>query len=369
MHATTIADPMTAGRAVRPFDRLQSPPGFITTPRTDTATARCRPKQPTPASPPPNGAPALNRTGCLRRVVFRGVRVLLAAGLLTAAAFYGKLALTNVASDQAYLSAEVISLRAPIEGQLSFETFSLGAFVAAGATLFRVENPRFGNREATAQLNWIKELIERLQVETDEAIVRHNQQEQIFRHHEALFKEQLISRLAYLEEQSKVALASTTMTNRQAQLQQALTRSRDVERQVALQKEAAVTMPVDGVVWNVPSQNGGHVSSHETVMQIIDPTRIWVDALFAEKHADKLQVGTTVAIRTRDGKQTWTGRVESIRGGTGRVAQESLATAGFGEFARRRVAVRVKMESANPFDAAQFYGVGRSVIVSLDSHE
>ena len=159
------------------------------------------------------------------------------------------------------------------------------------------------------------------------------------------------------------------MTNKQAQVQQAVARAREVERQAALQKEAAVTMPIDGIVWHVPQQNGGHVPPGETVMQNIDPQRIWVDALFAEKHADKLPVGTLVAIRTRDGKQSWSGRVESIRGGAGRVAQESIATAGFGEFARRRVAVRVKMESANPFDAAQFYGVGRSVIVSLNSHE
>src|SRR5207247_4483751 len=162
------------------------------------------------------------------------------------------------------------------------------------------------------------------------------------RHHEALFKEQLISRLAYLEEETKATLTLTIMANKQAQLQQALTRASEVERQVALQKEAAVTMPTDGVVWNVPLQNGGHVSSHDTVMQIIDPKRIWVDALFAERHMDKLQIGTLVGVRTRDGKQTWTGPVESMHGGTGRMAQERTAPAGLGESARRRVAVRVK---------------------------
>jgi multidrug resistance efflux pump len=297
------------------------------------------------------------------------VRVVLAAGLLTAAAFYARLALTDVVSDQAYITTEIISVRAPISGQLSLQPCEAGAPVVAGTTLFRVENARFGNQEAMAQLNWIKELVERLQMETDEAIVRHKQQEQIFRHHAALFKEQLISRLAYLEEETKVTLALAIVTNKQAQLKQALARSRDVERQVALQKEAMVAVPMDAVVWNVAQQDGAHVSPHDTVMQVIDPMRIWVDALFAEKHADKLQVGTLVTLATRDGQHTWSGRVETIRGGAGRLAQDNIATAGFGEFSRRRVAVRVKMESPNPFDAAQFYGVGRNVVVHLTSHE
>ena len=368
MRTTTISDAPIAMRSVQPFDRLPAADDFTTTPRTGTATS-CRLQQPRTAKPPVHDAPAPNRKAGLRRIFFRCVRALLAASLLTSAAFYANLVLTNVVSDQAYLNADIISLRAPIEGQLSFEPLLSGASIASSTMLFRVENPRFGNQEATAQLNWIKELVERLQMEVAEATVRHKQQEQIFRHHEALFKEQLISRLAYLEEETKATLTLTIMTNKQAQLQQALTRASEVERQVALQKEAAVTMPTDGVVWNVPLQNGGHVSSHDTVMQIIDPKRIWVDALFAERHMDKLQIGTLVGVRTRDGKQTWTGRVESMRGGTGRLAQERIATAGFGESARRRIAVRVKLESANPFDAAQFYGVGRSVVVSLNSHE
>jgi membrane fusion protein, multidrug efflux system len=322
-----------------------------------------------PASPPPNHAPTPDRPSRVRRLLFGCVRVVLAAGLLTAAAFYARLALTDVASDQAYITTEIISVRAPISGQLSLQPCEAGAPVVAGTTLFRVENARFGNQEAMAQLNWIKELVERLQMETDEAIVRHKQQEQIFRHHAALFKEQLISRLAYLEEETKVTLALAIVTNKQAQLQQALARSREVERQVALQKEATVAVPMDAVVWNVAQQDGAHVSPHDTVMQVIDPTRIWVDALFAEKHADKLQVGTHVTLATRDGQHTWAGRVETIRGGVGRLAQDSIATAGFGEFSRRRVAVRVKMESPNPFDATQFYGVGRNVVVRLTSHE
>jgi len=40
-----------------------------------------------------------------------------------------------------------------------------------------------------------------------------------------------------------------------------------------------------------------------------------------------------------------------------------------GLLTRRRVAVRVAMESNNPYEASQFFGVGRSVVVEVNDHE
>ena len=163
--------------------------------------------------------------------------------------------------------------------------------------------------------------------------------------------------------------ARTALTNKQAQARQADARAREVERQVELQKEAMVQMPFDGVAWTVPAKNGAQVAAHEPVLQVIDPRRIWVDAFFHEKHARKLRVGASVIIRTRDERQTWPGRVESVRGGVGRIACENFATGLPGDFTRRRVAVRVAIESHNPYNAGQFFGVGRSVVIELNDHE
>ena len=62
-----------------------------------------------------------------------------------------------------------------------------------------------------------------------------------------------------------------------------------------------------------------------------------------------------------DGPETWTGRVESVRAGVGRMDPEQFVAVPAGDLSRRRVSVRIRLESANPFTANEFYGVGRSV--------
>jgi multidrug resistance efflux pump len=293
----------------------------------------------------------------------------LTGAVLTGAGIYVRHIAVSATSDQAYINAEMAVLRAPIEGQLRLESFQSGAFISRGETLFSIQNPRFGNQEVNGQLNWARELIERLRAEADEAVVRCQQQEVVYRLHEKLHQEKLISDLEFIEEQTKLALAKSVLTNKQVQVRQAEGRAREMETQVELQKEASIRMPFDGVVWAVPAKAGAQVAVHEPVLQLIDPSRIWVDAFFHEKHANKLRPGVAVLIRALDGEETWKGRIESIRAGVGRIAYDNFAAGLPGGYDRRRVAVRVAMESRNPFDASQFFGVGRSVVVSIASHE
>jgi len=304
-----------------------------------------------------------------RRWLFRGVRLMCASGLLWAAALLAQKQLTVVSSDQACLNGPITALRSPIAGVLQLEFVEPGMPVCAGATLFRVDNPRFGNVEAMAQLNWLEELVDRLRMETAEAELRYATQEELFKHQEALFKEKLIPRLEYLTEEAKVALCRITLHNRKDQLRAAQTRSREIERQLALQKQAVTTMPFDGVVWSVRAQTGSEVGGQETVLYILDPKRVWVDAFVHEKHAHKFQVGTPVIVRAMDSEETWPGRVESIRAGAGRVDFEQLVAVPAGDLTRRRVAVRIKLESPTPFTAREFFGMGRSVKVTLPGHE
>ena len=304
-----------------------------------------------------------------RRLFFRCARLVLTGAVVAGAGAYVTHTFTSATSEQAYINAEMTVLRAPIEGQLRLEPVQPGAVIFRDATLFRIENPRFGNQEAMAQLNWLRELTERLHAEADEAAVRYQQQEQVYRLHEKLHEEKLISRLAFLEEETKLALARTALSNKQSQARQAEARTREVERQVELQKETMVQMPFDGVAWTIPAKTGAQVAAHEPVLQVIDPRRIWVDAFFHEKYSPKLRPGAPVTIRALDGRETWHGHVESIRGGVGRIAYESFTAGLPGDFTRRRVAVRVVMESNNPFDASQFFGVGRSVVVSVNDRE
>src|SRR4030095_6829574 len=161
----------------------------------------------------------------------------------------------------------------------------------------------------------------------------------------------------------------TTLSNKQAQAQQALARHAEMQRQVELQKGAVATMPFDGVAWTVAARDGVAVSAHEMVIQVIDPTRIRVDAFFRERHSHKIVIGMSVSIRSPDGKQAWRGWVESVRGGVGTIPYDDFPASIPGEFVRHRVAVRIRMEARTPFAASEFFGVGRNVVVSLKSDE
>jgi ribosome-binding ATPase YchF (GTP1/OBG family) len=87
-------------------------------------------------------------------------------------------------------------------------------------------------------------LPERLQSEVDEAVVRCRQQEQVYRLHEKLHGEKLISDLEFIDKETKLALAHSVLTNKQVQARQAEARARDLEAQVEVQKEASICMPV-----------------------------------------------------------------------------------------------------------------------------
>jgi multidrug resistance efflux pump len=304
-----------------------------------------------------------------RQLIFRCVRLAIGGALLSSAVVYTRTTLTTATSEQAYINGEITALRAPIAGQLRLEPMDSGRLLPAGAVLFHVENSRFGNQEAASQLNWVTELAGRLTAERDEAAVRSRQQEEVYRLNQKLFEEKLISRLALLEEETKLALARTVMTNKETLAAQAQDRCRDVKRQVELQKAAIVTMPFEGAAWAVSAKNGAEVSTHETVVEVIDPKRIWVDAFFQERHAQKLAVRSRVTVRALDGSMRCGGTVEWIRGGVGRIPSEGAAAVSAGDYTRRRVAVRVRLDGDCTFEASEFFGVGRSVVVTVGPHE
>lgn len=299
-------------------------------------------------------------------MLFRCVRLVLTGGIVAGAASYVMHITTSATSDQAYINAEVVMLRAPIEGELKLDQRSPGTMISQGTPVFTIQNSRFGNQEASAQLNALQELTERLQAEADEAAVVCLHQESVCKLHEKLHAEKVISDLQLSEEQTKLAVARTALTNRQLQARQAAARASSIQHQVELQKEAIVKMPFNGVVWAVPSKAGAQVAAHDPVLQVIDPKRIWVDAFFREKHANKIHQGALVTIRALDGNETWQGRVESIRAGIGRIAYENFTAALPVDYTTCRIAVRIAIDLNNPYDASQFFGVGRSVLVSLN---
>ena len=310
-----------------------------------------------------------DRKFSVRRFTFRCLRVTLAGAIITTATVYTRNSLTTARSAQAYINGEITALRAPIPGQIRIEAIASGRTLRAGTALFQIENARFGNEQALSQLNWVTELAQRLRAESEEAAVRYRQQEQVLRVHERMFAEMIIPRLELVEEQNKLALAGTVMTNKLVLAQKADERVAELKKQAELQETALVTMPFDGAAWAIPARNGAQVALHETVLEVINPERVWVDAFFHERHTDKLAIGNVVIISTPDGAPIGRGVVESIRGGVGRIPFDGVVAVASDNHSQKRVAVRVRLESENPFDASQFFGVGRNVVVTTSNHE
>jgi multidrug resistance efflux pump len=290
---------------------------------------------------------------------------MLAGVLVSCAAMYARTAFTSARSDLAYINAEITALRAPIPGQVRLESFASGRTLRAGAPLFTIENSRFGNEQALAQLNWVTDSAERLQADADEAAVRLKRQEEVADVHEKMFAEQIIPRMDLVDERARLDLAKTVLSNKLSLARKAADRAAELTRQVHLQQTAAVAMPFDGVAWTIPAKNGSHLAHNETVVEVINSEHMWIEAYFNERHAAKLRIGAEVNIQTPRGETIGSGSVESVRAGVGRIPFDGVAAVSPSEYITQRIAVRVRLNARTPFDASQFFGVGRSVVVTL----
>ena len=240
-----------------------------------------------------------------------------------------------------------------------------GTIVDAGTPLLQIDNPQFANTPMASELNRMQETIERLSAECEEADARLPKLEQIHQRAATMNREKLMSPVQFMEEEVKITTARASAAKRREQLDLAEKRRAALEKQAAALQSMTVNAPFDGVVWAAPAQDGAYVQPHETTLQLIDPKRVWVDAYLPERHAGKFSVGMKVTVRLLDDQRQLQGRVESVRAGVGRVPVGNSGAVAPGEYAQRRIAIRVRLESTNPFPASEFYGVGRSVALEL----
>ena len=101
----------------------------------------------------------------IRGSLFRILRVTVLVLVLIAAATWLRNILTSLESEQAVINAEIIEIRTPITGVLEINDVRPGMLLEKGKPLFRVENPRFGDRETVAQFNTLQTLVESLRAE------------------------------------------------------------------------------------------------------------------------------------------------------------------------------------------------------------
>lgn len=305
----------------------------------------------------------------LRASVFRVLRVAAIVLVIVGASVWLRNSLTSLRSEEAVINAEIIELRTPITGELQIHDIRPGMVVKAGDPLFRVVNLRFGDRESVAQYNGLQNLVETEKSELLGAQQGFDLAKVESERADRLYKSQVISRIELEQAHYRRDVAMQSIEEKKQQVQRSEQRTAEMKRQMELQKDSVITAPLDGIVWSVAAKAGEQMDSNKVVMQVVNPSRIWVDAFFSERHVKSLHPGLPAVIRSLDGTSSWRGSLQTIRAGVGRLAFDTNVAVPPPEMVKRQIAVRVAPNWDKPFSPTEFYGVGRSVEVTFTSGE
>jgi multidrug resistance efflux pump len=148
-----------------------------------------------------------------------------------------------------------------------------------------------------------------------------------------------------------------------------------INRQLKLNQQATIPSPTNGIVWSVESKAGEYVDPSTPIVEVLNCQNRWVEAFFSERNAEKIYPGKFVQVRLLGSEQgkVVSGRVESIRAGSGRVETGEDIAVPPPDSIRRQVAVRIKLDeitrqSAFPqnSETTQFCNVGRSAEVVFE---
>lgn len=155
------------------------------------------------------------------------------------------------------------------------------------------------------------------------------------------------------EQTHKIKTLKQTVKNAQAELEQA---QADFKRQL----QVTVKAPSSGVVWRLVTQQGKYMESGETLGQVLDCQRRWVDVYVDEQAVRSLQPGTLANIELYgSGSQVLQGKVSLVRSGVGRLAAGEDVAIPISPNLPRNTQVRVELDAdANKGEANLFCYVG-----------
>jgi multidrug resistance efflux pump len=162
--------------------------------------------------------------------------------------------------------------------------------------------------------------------------------------------------------------------NHQVLLDQTKEELRLITCQIEQMKCMSLKAPKRGVVWAVKASSGEYLREGDTVVQILDVDRVWVETFIAEEDCWKLHNGAPATVRLLGGadEQKWTAMVEAVRGGVGRTQVGELVAVPPPDLIRREVAVRLAFQrrddNVSLMAPEQFLGVGRTVEVDFDDN-
>ncbi|MCW7538196.1 HlyD family secretion protein [Aquabacterium sp. A7-Y] len=141
-----------------------------------------------------------------------------------------------------------------------------------------------------------------------------------------------------------------------------------IEAELQQQREARLASPVHGAVWGVESNTGDSVDHNGAVLRLIDCRAPWVEAFLKESEVEQLRPGQAVRVRSLQSGAQWSGVVETVRAGTGRVSVGQYVVDPPPEVMRRQLPVRVatariRVNWTTALPVKDFCGAGSSVSV------
>ncbi|NPT35373.1 HlyD family secretion protein [Paraburkholderia xenovorans] len=143
-----------------------------------------------------------------------------------------------------------------------------------------------------------------------------------------------------------------------------------VEAELEHQRMASVAADRQSVVWSLDAQSGEALTAGSPIMQLVDCNDVWVDAFFDESDVSDLKVGAHAEVRLAQDSRRWTGVIETIRSGSGRVIVGQYVASPPPEIARRQlpvkvVTVRVRVDWKGALQPGQYCFAGRSAEVTI----
>jgi multidrug resistance efflux pump len=146
-------------------------------------------------------------------------------------------------------------------------------------------------------------------------------------------------KLQIAEEQQGIQILQKTFEGTKAELSQA---QKDLQRR----QTVAINSPGSGVLWRLTTQLGKFVQRGESLGQVADCNRLWVDTWVDEQKVRLLQIGTPAEIKLNgvDSSITFTGKISVIRSGIGRVQAGEDAVATITPNLPRHTQVRVSLD-------------------------
>ena len=118
----------------------------------------------------------------------------------------------------------------------------------------------------------------------------------------------------------------------QAKIQEFAARGAQVQKQLRIEDErlqrqarCCLKAPIDGIIWRRPLAGGGTVTRQKPVLELLDTSDIFVDALVNEKHFGDIRPGDKVVVKLIGSHTEVAGTVRDVLGRVALADDHTLA--------------------------------------------